>query len=230
MTLPATLPVDDYRIRVEIDSGGAVAESDEANNTVVTSDVIKVAGEFVDLVPTISTAKLPDVVTSGDGTKIKLPLFVTNGGNNSLAKGQKADIQIFIRPEDAVDDSQDVLVTTAPNLSVSNLGSAKTKKFNVNVQLPAGLPTDDYVLASKVVLEIGGPGTSPDADETNNTMTTSVNDPIYVKHGVIDLVGSLGSISLPSVVSAASGEKGKVIVTITNNGTVVAATGLKIDI
>ena len=87
VTIPGSAPSGNYRLTVLIDQTDLVAESDEQNNRIITVPITSVAAPFVDLILAIGAAKLPARIVSGDGTKIRLPVLITNGGNVALPKG-----------------------------------------------------------------------------------------------------------------------------------------------
>ncbi|MAE63431.1 MAG: hypothetical protein CMJ18_04095 [Phycisphaeraceae bacterium] len=226
VTLPAGLAADDYRFVAFVDDGLAVAESDEANNVAIGEHVTTVAGQFVDLVATVDGSRLPDDLTSGDGTRIRLPLTIENLGNVAVAKGQLVDVDVFVRPAGAVDDSQDVLITTVEGRSVSNLAPDKIRKHTLNVQVPAGVATGDYV----IVAHVDPAGAVADSDPDNNVAVTPADSAIDVELGEIDLVAALGAVTLSSAIDAAEGDSGKVTIDITNDGTVSVARGQDVDV
>lgn len=184
----------------------------------------------IDLVAAIVNPKLPKVspTTSGDGTTIVLPVVVTNQGQTATSSTQRFAISVWARPDDAVDDSEDVALEVVKagslsNLSIANLQPGKSKQFTASVRLPIGLDTDSYVLVAKIdsgqaILE---------SDETNNEALTPA---IQVTEGWVDLQTEIVKSSLlPSVVSDTP-LKGKVQLSVTNGGNVKLPTGQAVDV
>lgn len=118
-----------------------------------------------DLVGEFGWIRFRDPVTPGD--RIRAQIIVTNFGSAATAFKQVIDIEIFLRPCDAIDESEDILVMTLTDQSVSNLRPGRSKKFNAKLNVPV-LDYGDY----KLVAQIDSEDTVEELDENNN-MTVS---------------------------------------------------------
>jgi len=226
VTVPADVPEGTYRLVATVDALDEMPERDEDNNLVVADQLITVAPPFVDLAAGLGSLRLPEALVSGDGTRITLPVTVTNLGNVPVARGSRIDIDVFARPAAAGDDSQDVLVAVSAGQSVSALGVGKTKRFNVPVQLPAGVATEQYVLVAKVDAR----DDIPEPDGSNNIVATPAEDAMDVTLGQVDLVAVISKSTLPSDLVTGYAESGKVTVAVTNLGNIPLAAGQRIDV
>jgi hypothetical protein len=225
LSYPADLPSGSYRLVTVVDATGLITESNENNNTATLNDPqIEVAAPFVDLSAVINGAVLPDAVIAGDGASLSLPINITNTGNVALAKGQAIDVQIFARPADAQDDSQDVLIDTQTGLSVSGLKPGAIKKLNLKSALPADLSEGNYVLAVKV----DSANAVTESNESNNTAATPGNDAIDVSEAFIDL--SIQSTSTNLTGTVEGGKNGVATVVIAHEGNVAVDGNVKIEI
>lgn len=101
-----------------------------------------------DLEGEFGRVKLKEPVNIGD--KIKTKIIVTNNGFIALAHKQTIDIEICLRPCGVIGDAQDIPVMTLDDLSVSSLQASKSRKFNADIIVPAGIEGGEYRLAAKV--------------------------------------------------------------------------------
>ena len=97
------------------------------------------------------------------GETIRAQIIVTNIGSAATEFKQVIDIGLYLRPCDAIDESQDILVTILANLSVSNLKPGRSKKLNVSLNAPE-IDYGDY----KFVAQIDTEDTVEELDEDNN--------------------------------------------------------------
>ena len=114
-----------------------------------------------DLVGEFSRVHFRDPVTPGD--RIRTQIIVTNFGSDATAFKQVIDIEIYLRPCDAIDESEDVLVMNLTDKSVSNLRPNRSKKVNATLNVPE-LNHDDY----KLVALIDSEDTVEELNEDNN--------------------------------------------------------------
>jgi len=147
------------------------AQTGDIGWSYVDSDWIEIDGmgsvQGPDLVGEFGQVKLRAPVNPGD--TIRTQIIVSNIGEVATAFKQVIDIEVCLRPCDAIDDTQDICVMTLTNRSVSNLRPGRSKKFNARVTLPADLEGGEYRLVAKVdslnsVVEL---------NEDNNTAVTT---------------------------------------------------------
>ncbi|MCP4708077.1 MAG: hypothetical protein GY869_05595, partial [Planctomycetes bacterium] len=224
VVIPANAPEDEYRLVVKVDTGDDVVESNENNNTRQSVASVTVAAPFVDFTVAVMNPKMPASVVSGDGTKIILPVVVTNNGNVPCNKGQLIDITILARPTSNLgDSSQDVIIEVLLDISISNLKPNKFKKGNINLYLPAGIAEGDYVIG----VHVDSSDNVVESDEDNNLAFSPL---LSIQPGGIDLTGTIFQTQLPTEILQGQGGKGTVKVNVVNQGNVAAAKGQKINI
>jgi len=224
VVIPAAAPEDEYCLVVKVDTDGDVAESNENNNTTQSVGSVTVSAPFVDLEPLVMNPKMPASVVAGDGTKIILPVVITNNGNVSCNQGQTIDIAILARPTSNLNDpGQDVIVDVLSNVSISNLKPNKFKKGNVILYLPAGIAEGDYVIG----VYVDWSDNVAESDESNNLALSPL---LSIQPGHIDLAGTIDKSKLPTELLQSQGGKGTIKVNVVNQGNVAAAKGQKINI
>ncbi len=102
-----------------------------------------------------SRIKLPDQVVAGDGTRLTVPLEITNLGNIAIERGTRIAVDIIAIPTAGGDE---IAVERIENVSISNLRPGKMKRVNLRTRLlPAGLDGNYQLLlkadSTDVVLE-----------------------------------------------------------------------------
>lgn len=199
----------------------ALTDSDPDNNLLTLNGQgqtigMNVQASFFDLQPTLSAGVImPWVTVSGAGGRLVVPVKVTNAGNTALPLLRTINITLSARPDSAEDDSEDVLLKTLTNQSVSGLAANKYKIFSLTASLPPGLADDHYVLVAKV--DTGN--SVAETNEGNNEAETARS--IDVIKGYVDLTGSFGLVTLPPAVLTGSTLLSKrVTVNVRNAGTV----------
>ncbi|MBI1372646.1 MAG: LEPR-XLL domain-containing protein [Phycisphaera sp.] len=210
-SLPVNLPEDTYNLRVFIDSGDDLDESDDTtNNTITTSQSIVVAEGFVDIVPSVVANTLPPAVVSGAGSAGVITVDVRNEGNVRMPVGQLVDIVVCLRP---VGGGNDVEIGRYNNRSISYVAPNGVVRTNVNVTVPGGLGDGDYT----TVVKVNPSSSTPLTEDTGNNEATSSN--INVAEGFNDLTVAFGAnLNLPSAVVAGDGTAVTLPIVITNNG------------
>jgi len=166
---------------------------------------------------------VPAACVSGDGTKISLPIQVSNLGNVPLAAEQRMDVAIYARPVGSEGD-QDVPVRTLTGQLIGGLSAGETKTIAAAVLLPAGLEAGQYVLA----VQVDSSGQIEESDETNNVAATEQS--IDVTRGYVDLAGVFGTVILPRDVVSDAKITGKAQVIVSNAGNVPLAVDQKVDV
>ncbi|MFN3167948.1 MAG: CARDB domain-containing protein [Phycisphaeraceae bacterium] len=223
--LPGDLPEGTYELRAVIDADNQVAETDESNNTETAGPEVEVQPASVDLtVAVASNAKLPTSLVSGDGTKLRLPIEVTNNGNVPLDRGEVIDVTVSL---ERVSDGQTVLLDTFDDQSVSALKPGATKKLNLNVEIPPNGTLDGEY---RLLVEVDTDDDVSESDETNNTALSSAASPIQIAPGFVDLQAQFGKIQLPSAVISGEAIKGTAQVLVANLGNVALPKGQQVDV
>ena len=205
----------EYQLVAEMDSSNVVNESLEDNNEAATavSSPINVAPGFFDLTGAVGAeVSLPSQVVAGDGTKVRLPLEVTNNGNLPIPANTNIAVHVVARP---LAGGADVDVATIDGISIGGLASGQTLPLVVKVFLPQGGLDGEYQL----VAEMDSSNVVNESLEDNNEAATAVSSPINVAPGFFDLTGAVGAeVSLPSQVVAGDGTKVRLPLEVTNNG------------
>lgn len=120
-----------------------------------------------DLIGEFGRISFRNPVTPGD--RIRAQIIVTNIGGVATAFKQAIDIEIYLRPCDAIDESEDISMMTLTNQSVSKLRPGRTKKFNARLNVPV-LDYGDY----KLVAQIDSEDTVEELDEDNNIAVSNI--------------------------------------------------------
>ncbi|MEM6393613.1 MAG: CARDB domain-containing protein [Planctomycetota bacterium] len=223
--LPPSLSNGDYTLRVVADSSGDVTQSTTAGNAASTTASITVAEPFVQLQTEVSDkAKLPASVISGDGTKIKLPVSITNNGNVSMDKSQTVDIEVFADRA----GGGSTRVASLDDVSLGSLKPGQAKRLNLNVELPAGLTDGSYKL--RVQTDFSG-----DVTESSTAGSIDVNEGVATADVSINLKalpsGSLEDGALRILqVGPATVTFLELPLEVTNNGNVTFDPGTDTDI
>jgi hypothetical protein len=89
--LPPDMDLGEYVIGLKVDTSNEVEESNEDNNTALTTESIEVVDPYIDLIVASVSLKVPDYVTLG--TQTKLGVTVRNVG--PLRAEAVFDIEIF---------------------------------------------------------------------------------------------------------------------------------------
>ncbi|RMG49204.1 MAG: hypothetical protein D6723_14170 [Acidobacteria bacterium] len=166
VTIPATAPSGTRFIGVIVDSGNAVSESNEANNTA--------------MVPITVTAAQPDLVvtnlsvtpTSADaGDQVSITFTITNQGSGSAGPSTQ-EVRFS---DDPTIDASDILMATAP---VSDLLPGESQIITLGgVPIPTSATQGTRYIG--VIVDAGN--AVSESDESNNTGSvtitiTSVNE------------------------------------------------------
>jgi len=158
---------------------------------------VTVQQPFVDLTAEVISPKIPEQVTAGDGTKITIPVTITNNGNVSLAQGQLIEIAVKLRQRG---HSWEESIKTLFGQSVSNLAPGKSKKISVTVSIPAAISGGDY----HIIVWLDSLNRINESDENNNTFTLdddiNILDPPPGQLALPDL--TVVSVDLPSQVQS----------------------------
>ncbi|MBH05529.1 MAG: hypothetical protein CMJ20_04330, partial [Phycisphaeraceae bacterium] len=144
---------------------------------------------YHDLEATIgSKIKLPDQVVAGDGTKLTVPLEITNLGNIAIERGTRIAVDIIAMPTAGGDE---ITIDRIENVSISNLRPGKIKRVNLRTTLPVEGLDGNYQLLVKVdATDLVTEELGEQILEDNNSTLTSIDDAINVSPGYRDLASA----------------------------------------
>jgi hypothetical protein len=232
VNLPNGMAAGTFDIEARITPVDPLAEQSTADNTATVDAnnnafTMTSAPAFVDPAAGLGTMRLPTAVTSGDGTKITVPVEITNHGNVPMGDDVAVAVQVFIRPVGAADDSGDILIGEATDQSLKKLAPGRAKKVSVKCLIPPGVATDNYQIVTKIDTgDVVAQGAGD--DPANNTATAA--DTIGVTFGFVDPVTGFGKMKMPAVVLANQLLRGTVQVLVTNQGNVPLPNGQTADV
>ncbi len=222
---PGPLEVKTYQLRAVVDTGDAVVESDEGNNTAVLNDTIAVSEQSVDLLVDISGANLPKGIVAGVRKSITVPVKVSNAGNLDFRGDEQVMLSVIARPAQKImDEKADLVLATTPLADLADLTPGTTRTVEVEAQLPSNLPVDNYML--RVVVDPAN--VIKEANKANNTAT--LLDPIKVMALVVDLAGQFDKPRFPKAVIGGSSESYTVPIKVSNAGSVPFPAGQKMTL
>lgn len=171
LPIPSSAVAGNYRIITVLDVDGQIVEGDEGNNTIA-SDAFDVTQPDYNLNATVSSITVLPAYLSGTTPKGVVRIEVTNTGTTKLPKKQNIQVQIFARPNDATDNTQDILIDTLPKNALPNLGAGKSKKITRLVPLHTQSGKIKTPLADgtyKLVAVIDSAGELAETNEADNT-------------------------------------------------------------
>ncbi len=181
-TLPREVTTGTYRLVVEADAANGVTEhgdgAEDENvteagnglNNVAEGPVIHVTRGAPDLTIAFSDRlDLPDQTVSGDGSKLKAPLVITNEGNLTVVAKKAVKIVIFAHLVDDGDDHEnDIEVAVLEEYVVGGLRPGQSRRVTAQFVLPPGFGPGTFSFIAKVdtIEQI------EELDETNNEATS----------------------------------------------------------
>ncbi|WP_428389825.1 peptidylprolyl isomerase [Mucisphaera sp.] len=240
LTIPESTGPARYELIALIDSGDQLSEANETNNEARAANdgvvtVLNLDNPAIDFVIGFGAGlDLPvDPITSGDGTRYRVPLEVTNIGNVRVPPRFFSTIEIFARPDGVVGSSQDIPLTINNReelrVNLRGLGVDQTRRYNVRVELPPDMPTDDYRLiavvdASNFIFESNLEGTG----ESNNAAVSAQT--LDVVQGFVDLEVSERSETLPANLLTNERLRGRYQVEVTNRGNIRSDAGARVSV
>ncbi len=195
--MPAEVNRDDYALLAYIDAGNAVVESD--------------AGA-VDLVIAFNKVTLPRRIVSGGKGVARFSVKITNKGDLAVRRKQRVDITIVARQAGVMDDSKDVVLSTAENESLGGLEPGESHRLVLIAEFPGQLDVQSYNLLAKVDTA----NTITERDESNNS--DQLPDTIAVTGQNVDLLCDIADVQLPKGIVAGSTKRLVVPVQISNVG------------
>jgi subtilase family serine protease len=137
-----------------VDSVDAIAEADESNNVAASTVPVAIARPFVDLAATLPN---PEPVTARRGSRIRVPVGLSNGGN--VAATGRVTVSLSARP---CDGGEDMLLRTRP--IGSRLGPGAERLLTLRFVVPAALAPETYSLVALV----DATNLVPEPDEDDN--------------------------------------------------------------
>lgn len=210
--LPVGMDSGDYHLVASVNPG-EVDGDDAGNNTASTEDLdlapIAIATGFNDLEVGISSSTLASALIAGNAASGTVRLGITNNGNIALPKTQHVGVAVVLRPNDAIDDSQDVPIGTAANASIGKLRPGALKQISVKIAVPADAPADDYTM-----LAIVTPVESLSEQSTENN--TAEGGQVTIAPAFVDLQFTAADTDFAATVTGDSAGLGRV--TIKNGG------------
>ncbi len=220
VSLPNDLNADEYAIIAMIDSGDAIDESGEQDNTATADQTLTVSDAFVDLETEIFKNTLATAVVTGESAKGQVTVRMYNRGNTKSPTGAEVTAQIIARP---IGGGEDIVLAESTRL-FSNVQPDTFRTWTTMVTLPDTAAMGEYELIVNV-----DPGTAfEDGDAANNTATA--DEPIVVADPFVDLTTELTKVTVDDVVVA--GQTHRVIVQgkIHNDGNTKVDLGQKVDV
>ncbi|MFW6146026.1 MAG: putative Ig domain-containing protein, partial [Planctomycetota bacterium] len=199
----AALPAGEYTLTVEAQVGDIVTEA--ADDTLIT-----VEQAVVTLTPEVTGVSLPDAVLP-DATGV-VSVRVTNNGNIPATAPMR--LELYLSADDTYDDGDAALMS--PVTLTSDLAPGASKTVNISV----AVPSVDALSAGEGAYQVLAVCVSD--GETTEAVAAS---PITVAAPFIDLTADIARTTLPAG-SIVPGDRGAVVVTVSNLGNVPAVGGV----
>ncbi|NLF29673.1 MAG: LEPR-XLL domain-containing protein [Planctomycetes bacterium] len=221
VTLPAGMETGQYVLVVRVDSGGAVAESDETNNEAASAAIGVTRGE-VDLVGQAVRCTLPPALVAGAGARGAAQFVVANDGNIAVARGRRADIALVLRPDGG---GEDIPLRTLTGVPLGGLRAGAGRRLTAVVQIPASVTAGQYDL---VALIDAADDVPDERHEDNNDAVLA--DAIAVAASQVNLTAAVADPSIPAETISGQRARLAVPVTVTNGGDMPLPRGQRIDL
>ncbi len=176
-----------------------------------------------DITGSLVSTTIPTSVIAGQALNGSFAVNVVNDGHEVLPKGQQTTIAVIAHNTQS---GANTTLYTSPAESISQLKIGVGKKFALNIKNGAALAVGSYQYYALLtpVQALAESSTS------NNLLTTTAAGAaltVQAAAAFYDLTGSLVSSSL---VSSATGVKGKVVVSVKSAGNVVLPAGQQIQL
>jgi hypothetical protein len=133
-----TVPAGSFNLLVGVDTFGTTGDLNPLNNT-ATPQAVQVAQAFIDLTATPPTVPLGPLAV---GTKTRVDLNVTNGGN--ITASGKVEMLIVASADNVADASVDPVL--ADVFVKMKLAPGASKTFSFKFKIPSTLPPGPYFL------------------------------------------------------------------------------------
>ena len=222
VVVPAGMAEGSYTLIAEVDSQSLIAEGNYTNNSVSTAN-ISIASGFDNITGSLVSTTIPAAVVSGAAINGAFTVSVKNAGNLNLPKGQQATIKVIAHNTDT---GANITLYTSPAESLSALAAGASKPMTLTLKNAPGLAAGNYTYET-LITPVQALTESSTAD--NLITTTAANGTLGVTsaQAFVDLTGALGTSSL---VSSATGVKGKMSVTAKNIGNAALPAGQTIQL
>jgi hypothetical protein len=194
---PDTLPAGDYEIIAKVDSGDALAETDETNNEAEFFHAVKVTAPFSDPALAFSAGTVLPISVVADGRALPLKLDITNLGNTKIPGGQTSSITIVAHNINTSAETTLGVFT----VSLTNLAAAKSKTFSLSPTIPLGLPDGDYEIRAALSTTAAGDFV---ANNSESTVTTFNVGPAFCNLETQAPVSNFNPALLPSIATSGS--------------------------
>ncbi|HET6464806.1 MAG TPA: CARDB domain-containing protein, partial [Nitrospiria bacterium] len=160
LIIPAAIPLGNYYICAKADSGGALTESDETNNSLCTAGTIQVT--LSDLIMTTVT---PNALTVNQGGTLSVTNMVQNQGAVATPIGFRVGFHLSVN--NLYGDGDDLAVTTSRVVAALAAGASSTG--TTGLLIPSSTPPGMYYVCAKA----DSLAQVVETDETNNTLCSS---------------------------------------------------------
>jgi hypothetical protein len=158
LAIPATTPPNSYYLCAKADSGSAVLETNESNNTLCSSTLVTVPRP--DLVITALTTAATSVPAGG--SFVLSDTVINRGGSSASAFA----IGFVLSPNNIIRDGDDIPMT--PQRSIASLGVGASSAGTTTVTVPGGTAPGVYYIGA--IADVNG--TVTESREGNNTRVT----------------------------------------------------------
>ncbi|MAX25355.1 MAG: hypothetical protein CMJ19_12715 [Phycisphaeraceae bacterium] len=213
--LPPTMAKGTYTMRVIIDPTNRVKEANESNNVAMLLEPISVLAKVVDLDGQLMDAHAPRRVISGESPLLVMPLRITNSGSVPFSADAPAiDIKLIARPDDALDQTGDIVLNQIKDRPVSGLMPGQSMIVNLDVALPADMQHGRF----KLIAIVDASNKIEEADETNNT--PEYEHTMAVEKPFVDLVAGIVTLRPARAIVSGSDHVLTVPVKVANKGNV----------
>ena len=190
LLIPASTPLGTYYVCAMADSGDAVSESDETNNSLCSTATVGPAAP--DLI--ISTAS-----TATTGIAPGKSFSLSNTAKNQGAAASGSFVVAFHLSTNAVYGDGDDIALTATR-TVASLGAGKTSTASTSLAVPASTPLGTYYIC----VQADRDNTVTESDETNNgncTETIQVSGPDLVMTAVTPKASAVSATGTLAVIN-----------------------------
>jgi subtilase family serine protease len=213
--LPPTMAKGTYTMRVIIDPTNRVKEANESNNMAMLLEPISVLAKVVDLDGQLMEARAPRRVISGESPLLVMPLRITNSGSVPFSADAPAiDIKLVARPDDALDQTGDVVLNQIKDRPISGLMPGQSMIVNLDTALPANMQHGRF----KLIAIVDASNKIEEADETNNT--PEYEHTMAVEKPFVDLVAGIVTLRPARAIVSGSDHVLTVPVKVANKGNV----------
>jgi hypothetical protein len=221
---PATLVNGDYAVVALVDTGGAVAETSELNNTVIfPGNMVTVADPFADLGLTLNSASSLPTSVAADNRPLPLQFDITNNGNVSVAPGQFGTLTLVAH--DLTTD-QDFALQTLNNVALSGLTAGQTRTITVNPAVASSLPNGQFDIRATLTS-----GVATDLTLDNSlSLVSSGFSPLTVAPPNIDFAPTITGSTFGTTLVSGAAQSGIVTVDVGNVGNVNAAAAQRANV